>query len=118
MWQIREYNYFYLREYETKYEFEKASNKRLEAQNSRLKDQLEKTSEARNQDISEKDREKDAAKKSKKALAEAREDKDDAERKLRESKESFHFFSEFKLLWNFWKIITKNIVLPMKTHSG
>ena len=90
--QIYERNYFYLREYETKYEFEKASNKRLEAQNSRLKDQLEKTSEARNQDISEKDREKDVAKKSKKALAEAREDKDDAERKLRESKDSFHFF--------------------------
>ena len=74
------------REFETKHEFEKAALKRLETQNQRLKDAMEKMQKDRDFDLTEKDREKDNSKKSKKALVEAREDLSEAERKHREQK--------------------------------
>lgn len=74
------------REFETKHEFEKAAAKRIDSQNTRLKDQMEKVQKDREHEQSEKDREKDNTKKSKKALTEAREDLSEAERKHREVK--------------------------------
>jgi len=80
------------REAETKLEFEKSTTKRLETQITRLKDNKEKYENQRSQDLSEKDREKDASRKSKKALQEAREDLTIAERKYHESKSKVEEF--------------------------
>ena len=74
------------REFETKLEFEKSSSKRLESQNCRLKDQIEKLNKERDINMSATDREKSASKSAKKGLQEAREDLQDVERKLTESK--------------------------------
>ena len=74
------------REFETKLEFEKSASKRLDAQNGRLKDQIEKLNKERDINLNEKDREKATSKSAKKNLQEAREDMQDVERKLTESK--------------------------------